>query len=730
MTSYKKLLIAILAILFQSFVSYSQDGVFSILENPLEISNLSAGHQKVLKLPNRNEFYVLWSSLEETSPGIFLKKINYRGRVLVDNFRVNVLERNFSFNPNSSRQGKFDADINDEGELVVAWEYYRSEPALVPDDKKIFYIKYNFDLEPLMEEEGRVGTVQLEGQEWVGVEARLDPRVALTNNGEFVVTWVNPDINHDNELIATSFYRVFDSEGAPLSNPTLLRENTAFDTKVSTLSNTRFRVSWVEPGNGNLPSQIAFGDLNIEFDDGSFNHEFMVTQSIEGDFYKFSESSGNEELTFIASLANDYSILTTSIDEETNFTQVKEIEHPQNIWFSTVKTDIGQSEGVLACITRRLNQGVRQGPENPIEILLAERRKINIRAVDIRGNYGNKFFELDANENQAIIDYDISFSENNKLFSVVWKAISHDFPGGKLFFQTYILNERPETIEFFGEEGLLENELEMFCGFFESDESNLEDRIQYQFVDEQPNDNEYFSIQFDELWTLEPLDFEEKRVYTIKVRAVDRANTSSPTHAIEVRINNVNEAPEQINISNNVISENSPTISIVGRLNTEDPDILDWHTYNLIDAFPREGMGFFKISNGSLITRANIEVDRDKLFFVKILSTDRGGLSTSRWIPIRVIDIPDEDQNARQQNSLITSVEVFPNPASHNIHLESTGNREVYIVEVYNSTGYKVKSLKVRSNKLDVENLKEGFYFIKGYDSNGIEVISSSFIKK
>jgi len=73
-------------------------------------------------------------------------------------------------------------------------------------------------------------------------------------------------------------------------------------------------------------------------------------------------------------------------------------------------------------------------------------------------------------------------------------------------------------------------------------------------------------------------------------------------------------------------------------------------------------------------------------------------------------------------------INLYPNPASNSFTVKSRIRPDNY--EIFNALGQKIKTLKVNSNQdlnINVENLKEGIYFIKLTRDNSSQVLS--FIK-
>ena len=112
-------------------------------------------------------------------------------------------------------------------------------------------------------------------------------------------------------------------------------------------------------------------------------------------------------------------------------------------------------------------------------------------------------------------------------------------------------------------------------------------------------DNNVFEIVEDELRIKTSPDFEEKSSYSIRVKTTDEGGFSFEK-VIEVEINNVNEAPTDINLDEEDISEDTPTPVLVGNLSTIDPDEGDSHTYRLVEGDESDDNNVFTIIDDQL----------------------------------------------------------------------------------------------------------------------------------
>ncbi|MBD2314037.1 hypothetical protein H6G20_20415 [Desertifilum sp. FACHB-1129] len=129
------------------------------------------------------------------------------------------------------------------------------------------------------------------------------------------------------------------------------------------------------------------------------------------------------------------------------------------------------------------------------------------------------------------------------------------------------------------------------------------------------------------------LDFETTPSFNIAIRTTDSTGLTYDA-VFTIALNDVNEAPIAIELSNNTIDEQSPSGTLIGLLSTLDPDIGDTHTYSLLD----DASGRFEIENNQLVV-ADSSLLEAAAYQITIRSTDAGGLFLDRTFNIQVDNV-------------------------------------------------------------------------------------------
>jgi len=126
----------------------------------------------------------------------------------------------------------------------------------------------------------------------------------------------------------------------------------------------------------------------------------------------------------------------------------------------------------------------------------------------------------------------------------------------------------------------------------------------------------------------------EPGTYSIQVRTSD--GTSQTSDTFEIVIDNVNEAPTSLVLSNARIVENAAAGTVVGSLSATDPDAGDVFSYSMVS----NSRGIFNVVDGALVIANPRRLDFEDAdsHAVTIRVTDAGGLSFDQTFTIAVLD--------------------------------------------------------------------------------------------
>ncbi len=141
------------------------------------------------------------------------------------------------------------------------------------------------------------------------------------------------------------------------------------------------------------------------------------------------------------------------------------------------------------------------------------------------------------------------------------------------------------------------------------------------------------------------LNHEEADQHVVKV-VVDDGQGGTHAEDITITVTDVNEQPTDIILTDTgSVPENSPENTIVGLLNTIDPDDSDSFEYTLID----DAGGRFKINPGDnhirVAANADLNFEDNETHTVTVEVEDSGGLKRTKTITINVIDVKEAPED-------------------------------------------------------------------------------------
>ncbi|WP_020473899.1 cadherin repeat domain-containing protein, partial [Zavarzinella formosa] len=153
------------------------------------------------------------------------------------------------------------------------------------------------------------------------------------------------------------------------------------------------------------------------------------------------------------------------------------------------------------------------------------------------------------------------------------------------------------------------------------------------------NDNASFAINptTGALTTNATFNFEAKSSYTVHVTTTDSGGLSF-SKDFTISINDKNEVPTSIALSNATVDENLPSGAAVGTVTTTDPDAGDSFTYSLTGTGNDNGKFAINPTTGALTTNATFDFETKSSYTVHVTTTDAGGLSFSKDFTISIND--------------------------------------------------------------------------------------------
>lgn len=181
----------------------------------------------------------------------------------------------------------------------------------------------------------------------------------------------------------------------------------------------------------------------------------------------------------------------------------------------------------------------------------------------------------------------------------------------------------------------------------------------YSFANIGTNDNSNFILSGNELKTNAAFNYEVKQLYVIHVQTNDGFGGTF-TKQFLINITDSNDAPTDIALGNNLIDENLPVHSYIGKFSISDVDgSQGTNTYTFVNGTGSTNNGNFMISNDSLFSNAVFNFETQSAYTIRVKATDNGGLSIEKAFAVSITDANDAptalvlSANIIKENSLI-----------------------------------------------------------------------------
>lgn len=145
-------------------------------------------------------------------------------------------------------------------------------------------------------------------------------------------------------------------------------------------------------------------------------------------------------------------------------------------------------------------------------------------------------------------------------------------------------------------------------------------------------------------------DYEDKKTYTVRVRATDAINEYSEADFM-ISITNVNDVPTDISIFPSTIAENQPIGTNIGTLSSVDQDESETFTYSLASGAPDNS--YFAISGNQLHSNTIFNFEGVSSYTPKIRTTDSHGGFYEKTIPVSITNVFEKPTDITLSSSSI-----------------------------------------------------------------------------
>lgn len=166
-------------------------------------------------------------------------------------------------------------------------------------------------------------------------------------------------------------------------------------------------------------------------------------------------------------------------------------------------------------------------------------------------------------------------------------------------------------------------------------------------------DHDDFTLDGDRLLTAAPLDHEEAATRTLRVAVTDAAGLSQERE-FSVDVTDVNEAPTALTLTRDVVAENAPADTLVGRFEVVDVDAGPPYRFEIL---PGDDAALFAVDGDALRTVAPLDHEEAPVRSVRVRVTDTDGLTLTRTLRVHVADVNEAPTAPELSNDTITENE-------------------------------------------------------------------------
>jgi len=159
-------------------------------------------------------------------------------------------------------------------------------------------------------------------------------------------------------------------------------------------------------------------------------------------------------------------------------------------------------------------------------------------------------------------------------------------------------------------------------------------------------ENEFFEIDKDDIIIKGAINFEENESIETQITVTDKGGLVF-TKNISITIEDINEAPSLLKLSNNKINENTIIGTVVGTISAIDEDANQTVTYSIVEN------EFFKILDDKLVVKSRINFEKNQNINIELTVSDQVGLSYQKQFVISIKDINEAPQRINFSNIVL-----------------------------------------------------------------------------
>ncbi len=153
-------------------------------------------------------------------------------------------------------------------------------------------------------------------------------------------------------------------------------------------------------------------------------------------------------------------------------------------------------------------------------------------------------------------------------------------------------------------------------------------------------DNAAFAISGTDLVTGSPFDFETRASYSVRVAVTDAGGLSREA-AYVIHVDDANDNPTQVTLSDSHVLEHAPAGTTVGTLDAVDPDAGDTHDFTLVAGAGSDDNASFTIAGDVLETAVTFDYLTDPTQLIRVRAQDASGATVETQLTVTVDNVND-----------------------------------------------------------------------------------------
>jgi gliding motility-associated-like protein len=218
-------------------------------------------------------------------------------------------------------------------------------------------------------------------------------------------------------------------------------------------------------------------------------------------------------------------------------------------------------------------------------------------------------------------------------------------------------------------------------GTLTSSDPDLANTFTYSFANVTNSDNGKFVIVGDQLRTSTFFNFEEKSIYYIYLQTKDNAGSTFEKQLI-INITDGNDAPTELELSNQSILAGKPVGTVIGSFSPTDSDAGDTFAYSLVSGTGDSDNDSFDISGSSLVSKRAFSYKANKFFSIRVKVEDASGGIFSKQFSIQIKDINNGPTDIKlSSNAVVENTSLGTIIGTFSTTDSNTGDGHIYTFE-------------------------------------------------